>query len=245
MKLRNIIAAVSFALIAFVAGAAESDNPDADTPETPVPEARPRLDLPWDAHPFRTMPYRYFDPWYAWDYPYAGYYYPHRFGYRSDLYYNAMYGFIPEPGHTELSVSVGSDDYFGTSLSHTGYVSQKNNIGYNITTLWETGETYWSHRDYESFTVAPTFFWSNENTLVYLGFEYTNTHFDNNGMSPFRPGIAENDLPEGNWVRTKSTDYIEKRASVGLEHQVNDVLKIGVHFEARDIDRKRSTTLGE
>lgn len=244
MKLRYIITIVSFALVAVLTGTAESDNPDTNSPESPVPEARPRLDLPWDAHPFRTMPYRHIDPWYGWDYPYAGYY-PYRFGYRSNLYYNTMYGFIPEPGHSELSVSVGSDDYFGTSLSHSGYVDKKHNITYNVAALWETGETYWTHRDYESFTIAPTFFWNNEDTLVYVGFEYTDTHLENNGMSPFRTGVVENDSDQVNWLRTGSTDYLEKSASVGLEHQVNDVLKIGLHFEARDIDRKRSTTLGE
>ena len=248
MKFRNILVVVSFLLVAFIAEAAESDSSDANTPEeTPVPEARPRLDLPWDAHPFRTTPYLYMDPWYAWNYPYTGYY-QHRYGYRSfrsDLYWNAMYGYFPEPGHTELSVSIGSDDYFGSSLSHSGWVDQKNNIGYNITTLWETSETYWTHRDYESFTIAPTFFWNNENTSIYVGFEYTDTHFDDNGMSPFRSAVTENDSDQLNWVRTKPTDYIEKRASVGLEHQVNNLFKIGVHFEARDIDRKRSTPLIE
>jgi hypothetical protein len=245
MMYRLSITVFSILLAPFVWSATESDTEDTGSDQSIGPETRPRLYDQADMSPYRRSGMSYMDPWYYRDSPYFYYAYAHHgFGYRSDLYYDTFFGFLPEPGHGKLSVSVGSDNYFGTSMSTSGYLDKKRGITYNIATLWESGETYWSHRDYDSFTIAPSFFWSNENTSVYVGFEYTETHFGAGNMSPFRVD-TQNVETQSNlnqlrpiWIREPS-DYTLKSATVGLQHQLTDFLTIGLQVESSDIKSSR------
>lgn len=249
---------------------------------TPIPQERPRLFQPTNLHPYATPGAVYLDPWfyrgrhfpyYAYDtYGYGGWGrhgYPLGFGYRSHLYYDTFYGMMPAPGQTELSVSIGSDDYFGSSISTTQYLSKKHNIVLNVAALWETGEQWWNGQDYESFTIAPTLYWSNENTLIYVGLQYSernyvnaassyatsdsatkiqrpqlSSHDSDSSMSPFSDQIASkrdasNDLRPGFTWRT-DTDHTVKSATIGIDHQITDSFRIGLNFETRDFDRKRN-----
>lgn len=243
MKFRLLTVFLFIPIMSFIGAATESDAEEAGSSETPTPEARPRLFDRTEMHPYRDTGRGYFDPWYYRGSPYSQYAYT-RYGRRSYLYYDTFYGYLPEPGHSELSVSIGSDDYFGTSISTSGYLDKKLGITYNISALWESGETCWSQRDYDSFTIAPSFFWSNENTAVYVGFEYTETRFEGDGLSPFRAEAQNVDELDNSshfrsiWVREPS-DHTLKRATIGLEHQLTDFLSFGFHFDTTDIKSNR------
>ncbi len=265
-----------------IKGDPQPEVPAEPATEAPIPQERPRLFHPTDLHPYAGGGNLYLDPWfYGGDtrgYGYAAGYYGDRwgypfgygFGYRSHLYYDTFYGILPAPGHSEVSVSIGSDNYFGSSLSTSTYLSQKHNLVLNIAALWETGEQWWNGQDYDSFTIAPTLYWSNENTLIYVGFQYSERNYaepvssfsestaatvtptqrqritpssSDSSMSPFRDQIAlqgetgEKYRSPGFGFRT-DTDHTIKSATIGIDHQLTDSLRIGFNFEARDFDRK-------
>jgi len=254
----------------------EAEATSAETDKTPVPQERPRLFHPTDMHPFATDRAIYLDPWLYGRHSYYGGYMTDPFGYgygfrglgyRSPLYFDTFYGAMPAPGHTELSVSVGSDDYFGSSISTTQWISQKYNIALNIGALWEQGEQWWNGLDYDSFTIAPTLYWSNENTFIYASFMYTERHvaspvltsaqsatpryrptlsktMADENMSPFNDQIASDDTEGDRFLAPEirfntSGDYTLKNATIGLEHKITDSFRIGLNFEASDFDRKR------
>lgn len=257
---------------------AESSDPKSE--ETPAPQERPRLFHPNDLHPFAGSHAHYFDPWgyhgfgrYAWGYPGWGYAPGYRYGwdgmgYRSHLYFDTFYGILPAPGHGELSLSVGSGDYFGSSISTTQWLSKKHNIALHMGALWETGELWWSGQDYESFTIAPTLYWSNDDTLIYASFEYSErkvdsftrssptvqthaqkrptlaTHDSDASMSPFAGEIAgqqSRSLTSAQSPKLRvfpDGDHTLQRATIGIDHQVTDFFRIGLNFEATDLKRK-------
>ena len=250
-----------------------------------IPQERPRLFRPTDMHPYANPGAVYLDPWFYrgryfpyyaynnYDYGWGGlgspFGYGYGFGYHSHLYYDTFYGMMPAPGHSELSISVGSNDYFGASISTSQYLSKKHNIVLNVAALWETGEQWWNDQDYESFTIAPTLYWSNENTLIYVGFQYSErnyadtaggytsnstssqmqrprlgSHDSDSSMSPFRDQIATNGDGENNltpgFAWRSDTDHTVKSATIGIDHQITDSFRIGLNFETRDFDRKRN-----
>lgn len=248
----RIISILSIALLMLPLSGEETEAEKANQSEEAKqtePEVRPRLFNPTDMHPYRYSGMGYFDPWYHRGNYYRsyayGYGYPYGYGMRSQLYYETRYGFLPPPGHSKLSVSLGSNDYFGTSISTSGFLNKDLGIIYNVSALWEKGETFWGKQDYDSVTIAPSFFWSNENTSIYVGFEYTETHYDEQDMSPFRAEAARSAETKhlsgrsGAWRTREASDHTVKSATIGLEHELNDTLSLGVFFESKNFDRRR------
>ena len=223
---------VTLCLVGFTATIGSAEEAQDSRPQ---PKERPRLGDNFQKHQLSPYQHRYrlhryfYDPYFTYPASYWG---------MSSLRFDALYGFLPAPGRTQLSVSLGSDDYFGTSISHTNYLSKKHNILYNVTALWETGETWWSGQDFESFTIAPSLFWSNENTSVYLGFEHTETRLD--PITYYRS--MDRRLREANQADSPSASSSKweiDRMNVGIDRKVNDFFTIGLHLNVSDFSRKR------
>lgn len=88
------------------------------------------------------------------------------------------YFWLPSRGRTTLSVAVGSNDYWSTSISHFNSLSRKHNLFYEIYGGYESGETYFGDIDYETRYYGGSLYWFHDNIHIRLGFRNVDTNFD-------------------------------------------------------------------
>lgn len=143
------------------------------------------------------------------------------------------------PGTSSITVAVGSNGYFGTGFTTADRI-KGTNIIYSLSASWEKGELYYPGHEYRSSTIAPSFFWSNENTSLYLGFEFSEMKIDRRAEQPrVRPRVNDGPLKPGTRTAREVSHANEfESVNLGLTQRLWDFasFSVGVSDTTMDFD---------
>jgi len=137
------------------------------------------------------------------------------------------------PGRNSIWFAAGSGGYLGTGFTTSQYFPEQG-ITLALSASWEKGEHYWfNDLDYEAFTLSPRLQWTNGNSSLWLGLDYTDVQYQGQAKRPrlrVATPYASEALSESTHEPWQISDETLEEFSVGVRQRIGDFMDIGVSY---------------